>query len=36
VVLAHAANLLPDLAAADDDPVVGRGRAWHPSTLTTS
>jgi hypothetical protein len=36
VVFAHTADLLPDLAAADDDPFVGRGGSWHASTLTTA
>jgi hypothetical protein len=35
VVLAHTADLLPHLAAADDDPFVGRSGSRHPSTLTT-
>lgn len=36
VVLADAADLVSHLAAAGDDPVVGRGGAWHQSTFPTS
>lgn len=36
VSLADATDLLPHLAAAGENPFVGRSRTRHPSTLATS
>lgn len=36
LAFAYAADLLPDLMAAGEDPIVGRGGTWHASTLPTS